>query len=52
MESLLTVIVILTLLWVAGFITFHIAGGLIHILAVIAIIVVLVRIILGKKLFK
>lgn len=52
MESLLTIVLILALLWAAGFITFHIAGGLIHILVVVAIIVVLIRIILGKKLFK
>ena len=37
-----TIAVILLVLWVLGFFAFHIAGGLIHLLLVIAVIVVLV----------
>ncbi len=40
--------VILIILWAIGFIGFH-AGGLIHILLVIALISVILRIIQGKK---
>jgi hypothetical protein len=44
-----TVFVILCILWLLGLITGHTMGGFIHILLVIAIIVVLVRIIQGRK---
>ncbi len=43
-----TIIVILLVLWALGLVT-NIAGGLIHILLVIAVIVVLVRVIQGRK---
>jgi hypothetical protein len=42
--------VILIILWAVGFMGYH-AGGLIHILLVIALIAVLFRIILGRKIF-
>lgn len=45
---LYAVAVILVLLWVIGFIGYH-AGGLIHILLVIAVISVILRIIQGNK---
>ncbi len=41
--------VILIIIWAVGFIGFN-AGGLIHVLLVIAIISVLLRVIQGKKL--
>lgn len=43
-----TIAVILVILWLLGF-SFHVAGGLIHILLVIAIVVVLIRIIQGRR---
>jgi hypothetical protein len=43
-----TIIIILLVLWALGLVT-NVAGGLIHILLVIAIIVVLVRVIQGRK---
>ncbi len=43
-----TIVVVLLLLWLLGF-SFHIAGGLIHILLVVAVIVVLIRIIQGRR---
>ena len=43
-----TIVVILLILWLLGF-SFHIAGGLIHILLVIALIVVVVRLIQGRR---
>lgn len=45
---LFTIATILIILWLVGFIGFHIVGGFIHILLVIAIIVVLIRIIRGN----
>jgi len=49
MGNLLYIIaVILVIGWLIGFVGFH-TGGLIHILLVIAIVVVLLRIIQGKK---
>jgi len=43
-----TIAVILLVLWVLGFFAFHIAGGLIHLLLVIAVIVVLVKLFTGR----
>jgi hypothetical protein len=42
--------VMLTISWLVGFVVFD-AGGLIHILLVIAIIVVLLRVIQGRRIF-
>ncbi len=44
-----TIAVILFILWLLGFFAFHVAGGLIHILLVIAIIVVIFRLITGRR---
>jgi len=51
MRYLLYVIAVLLIIgWLIGFVGYH-AGGLIHILLVIAIISVLLNIIAGKKMF-
>lgn len=44
-----TIAVILLVLWGLGLVTSHAMGGFIHILLVIAIVVVLVRIIQGRR---
>ena len=44
-----TIAVILLILWLLGFVVFPTAGGLIHILLVIAIIVILYRVITGRR---
>jgi hypothetical protein len=44
-----TIAVILIILWVLGLVSSYTMGGFIHILLVIAIIVVLFRIISGRK---
>ncbi len=50
MGNLLYVIaVILIIAWLIGFVGYHVGGGLIHLLLVIAIIAILLRIIQGKK---
>jgi hypothetical protein len=49
MIMLWTICVILIVLWLLGMVSSYTMGGFIHILLVIAIIVVLVRIIQGRK---
>jgi len=49
---LVTVIIILLVLWALGLATAYTAGGLIHVLLVIAVIVILVRVIQGRNPFK
>jgi hypothetical protein len=44
-----TLAIVLLILWALGFGVFKVAGGLIHLLLVIAIIVVLVRVLTGRK---
>ncbi|MES2408669.1 MAG: lmo0937 family membrane protein [Patescibacteria group bacterium] len=46
---LTTFATVLVLLWLIGFLGFHVLGGFIHILLVIAIIVFLIRIIKGEN---
>ncbi|HET9064523.1 MAG TPA: lmo0937 family membrane protein [Gemmatimonadales bacterium] len=46
---MMTIAALLVILWLLGFLTSYTLGGLIHILLVIAIIVVLVRVIQGRK---
>jgi hypothetical protein len=46
---LYTLAVILVLLWLAGLLTSYTMGGLIHALLVIAIVVILFRVITGRK---
>ena len=41
--------VILVILWLLGMITAYTAGGLIHILLVVALVVVLLRVIQGRR---
>jgi uncharacterized membrane protein YtjA (UPF0391 family) len=42
------IFVILLILWLLGF-SFHIAGGLIHILLVIALIILVINLISGRR---
>jgi hypothetical protein len=44
-----TILVILLVLWALGFLVFHVAGGLIHLLLVIAAVVLVVRLIQGRR---
>jgi len=43
-----TVFVVLLILWLLGF-SFHIAGGLIHLLLVIALVVLVVNLLTGRS---
>jgi hypothetical protein len=46
-----TIFVVLVILWLLGLVSGYTLGGFIHILIVIAIVVVLIRIIQGRKPF-
>jgi hypothetical protein len=43
-----TIFVILLVLWVLGF-SFHVAGGLIHLLLVFALIVLVINLVSGRR---
>jgi Family of unknown function (DUF5670) len=45
-----TIAVVLVVLWLLGLVTAYTMGGFIHVLLVIAVIVVLLRIIQGRKI--
>ena len=44
-----TIFVILLVLWLLGMVTSYTIGGFIHILLVIAVVVVLIRLIQGRR---
>ena len=44
-----TIAGILIVLWLLGFLVFHIAGGLIHILLVIALVVLIAQLLTGRR---
>jgi len=46
---LVTLLVILLVLWALGMVTSYTLGGLIHLLLVVALIVLLVRLISGRR---
>lgn len=46
---LYTIAVILLILWLLGLVSSYTMGGFIHILLVVAVVVILVRIISGRK---
>jgi len=47
---LMTIAILLLILWAVGLVTSTTMGGLIHVLLVVAIIVVLVRVIQGRRI--
>jgi hypothetical protein len=49
MDLLWTVAIILLVLWLLGLVTSYTLGGFIHILLVLAIVVVLIRVIQGRR---
>ena len=46
---LMTIAIVLLVLWALGFFAFHVAGGLIHVLLVVALIVFVVNLIRGRS---
>jgi hypothetical protein len=49
MDLLWTLAVILLVLWVLGLVTSYTLGGFIHVLLVAALVVVLIRVIQGRR---
>jgi hypothetical protein len=47
-SMLWTIFVIILVLWLLGF-SFHIAGGLIHLLLVVALVVLIVNLVSGRR---
>ncbi len=45
-----TIAVILLILWLLGLVTSYTIGGFIHLLLVLAIVVILIRVIQGRRL--
>ncbi|MFO7727300.1 MAG: lmo0937 family membrane protein [Desulfonatronovibrio sp.] len=45
-----TIFVILLVLWLAGLLTGYTLGGVVHVLLVIAIIVVIIQVVQGRKI--
>jgi hypothetical protein len=43
------IVVVLVVLWLLGWLAFHIGGGLIHILIVVAIIILLYNLFVGRR---
>jgi Family of unknown function (DUF5670) len=46
---LMTIAIVLFILWALGFFAFHVAGSLIHLVLVIAIVVFIYNLITGRK---
>lgn len=49
MDLLITLGIVLLILWLLGLVTSYTLGGFIHILLVLAVIVILVRVIQGRR---
>lgn len=45
-----TIAIVLVLLWLLGWVSAYTLGGFIHVLLVIALVIVLVRVIRGRRL--
>jgi hypothetical protein len=45
-----TIAIVLTVLWLLGMVSAYTMGGFIHILLVIAVVVILLRVIQGRRL--
>jgi len=43
-----TIFIVLLILWLLGF-TFHVAGGLIHLLLVVALVVLVFNLLMGRR---
>lgn len=43
------IVVVLVVLWALGFFAFHVGGGLIHALVVIALVILIVRLLKGRR---
>jgi hypothetical protein len=44
-----TIAVILFILWLLGFVAFHVGGGLIHLLLVLAVVAIIYQLVTGRR---
>jgi hypothetical protein len=44
-----TIFVVLVILWLLGF-SFHVAGGLIHLLLVVALVILVINLVSGRRM--
>jgi hypothetical protein len=49
MDLLMTIGIVLLILWLLGLVTSYTLGGFVHILLVLAIIVILIRVVQGRR---
>jgi hypothetical protein len=49
-HSLETIVLVLIVLWLLGWLVIPIAGGLVHLLLVLILLVILIRLLQGRKL--
>jgi hypothetical protein len=49
MDLLWTIAIILLILWLLGLVTSYTVGGFIHILLVLAIVVIIIRLLQGRR---
>ena len=47
--TLWAIVIILVVLWLLGWLAFHIGGGLIHLLLIVAVIVLLYNLFAGRR---
>ncbi len=45
------ILIILVVAWALGFFAFHVGSNLIHVLLVVAVIILIVRLLRGRKIF-
>jgi hypothetical protein len=49
-KMLETIAVVLVILWILGFVSSYTMGGFIHILLIVAVVMILLRVIQGRRL--
>jgi len=45
-----TIAVVLVILWILGFVSSYTMGGFIHILLIVAVVMILIRVIQGRRI--
>jgi hypothetical protein len=48
--ALETIVIVLIILWLLGWVAFPVGGNLIHLLLVVIVVVVLIRVLAGRRL--
>jgi Family of unknown function (DUF5670) len=46
---LMVLVIVLLILWALGAFAFHVAGGLIHLLLVVAVVILIYRLVTGRR---